>query len=105
VADTGAGSRQSGFQLILIESDCLQFGGFLMGQVQLGGAYAGSFPLYLVEIRIPQLNFHEPVPVVGVSQLPRGFDGIAGFKFLNRFHYGNFGNAASFGLDLLSSLP
>ncbi len=72
-----------------------------MGHVQLGGAYSGFFPVYAVNIRIPQLNFDEPIPVVGVSQLPPGFDGLAGFKFLNRFHYGNFGNPDCFGLDLL----
>src|SRR3989442_15360033 len=66
VADTGAGSRQSVFQLLLDENDCLHCGGILMGHVQLGGAYSGSFPVYLVEVRIPQLNFDEPVPVVGV---------------------------------------
>jgi len=102
VADSGAGSQQSVFQLILAETDCLQCGGILMGQVQLGGAYAGWFGVYLVSIRIPPLNFDEPVPAVGVSQLPPGFDGLAGFKFLNRFHYGNFGNPAYFGLDLLA---
>jgi len=44
VADTGAGTRQSVFQLVLLESDCLQCGGIPMGHVQLGGAYSGSFP-------------------------------------------------------------
>jgi hypothetical protein len=43
VADTGAGTRQSVFQLLLDENDCLQSGSILMGQVQLGGAYSGSF--------------------------------------------------------------
>jgi hypothetical protein len=57
IADTGAGTRQSVFQLVLLENDCLQCGGIPMGQVQLGGASSGSFPLYLVEVRIPQLNF------------------------------------------------
>ena len=99
VADTGAGTRQSVFQLLLDENDCLQSGAILIDHVQLGGAYSGVFPVYLVEVRIPQLNFDDPVPVVGVSQVPSGFDGIAGFKFLNRFHYGNFGNPDSFGLQ------
>jgi hypothetical protein len=102
VADTGAGTRQSVFQLVLDEKDCLQCGGIRMGQVRLGGAYSGSFPVYLVDVRIPQLNFADPVPVVGVSRVPKGFDGIAGFRFLNRFHYGNFGSPDYFGLDLLS---
>lgn len=99
IADTGAGSRKSVFQLILDEIDCVQGGGIPMGHVQLGGAYSGSFPVYLVQIRIPQLNFDEPVPVVGISQVPSGFDGIACFKFLNQFHYGNFGNPDTFGLE------
>src|SRR5947209_2021613 len=83
VADTGAGTGQSVFQLILAENDCLQVGGMLMGHVQLSGAYTGWFPVYLVEIGISELNFKEPIPAVGVSQVPRGFDGIAGFRFLN----------------------
>ena len=99
VADTGAGTRQSVFQLILDENDCLQCGAILIDHVQLGGAYSGVFPIYLVDIRLPQLNFDEPVPVVGVSHVPPGFDGIAGFKFLNRFHYGNFGKPDYFGLE------
>jgi hypothetical protein len=103
VADTGAGARQSVFQLILQETDCRQCGGILMGQVTLGGAYRGSFPIYMVDVRIPQLNFNEPVPTVGVTQVPQGFDGIAGFRFLNRFHYGNFGAPDWFGLDLLAA--
>jgi hypothetical protein len=101
IADTGAGNRQSIFQLMLPENDCRRCGGILMGQVQLAGAYAGSFPLYLVAVRIPQLNFDEPVPVIGVSALPQGFDGIAGFRFLSRFHYGNFGDPDGFGLEML----
>jgi hypothetical protein len=101
IADTGAGTRQSVFQLLLEEIDCLQSGAILIDHVQLGGAYSGVFPVYLVDVRIPQLSFDDPVPVVGVSQVPPGFDGIAGFKFLNRFHYGNLGEPDSFGLDLL----
>jgi hypothetical protein len=99
VADTGAGTRQSVFQLVLDEKDCIPGGAILIDHIQLGGAYSGVFPVYLVEIRIPQLNFDEPLPVVGVPQVPSGFDGIAGFKFLNRFHYGNLGNPDSFALQ------
>jgi len=55
--------------------------------------------VYLVETEIPSLGFVDSVPVVGVSQVPQGSDGIAAFKFLNRFHYGNFGNPGSFGLQ------
>src|SRR6266478_5302547 len=73
VADTGAGTRQSVYQFILAENDCTQCGAILVGHVKLGGAYSGSFPVYLVQIAIPQLNFNEPVPAVGVSQFPPGF--------------------------------
>jgi len=43
VADTGAGNRLASFQLLLLESDCLQSAGRLMGQAQLGGAYSAHF--------------------------------------------------------------
>ena len=99
VADTGAGNRQSSFQLLLEESDCVRSAGKLMGQVQHGGAYSGLFRVYSVEVSIPVLNFVDNVPVVGVSVVPGGFDGIAAFRFLNRFHYGNFANPDSFGLE------
>lgn len=101
IADTGAASRQSVFELVLDDRRCVGCGGIQMGHVQLGGAYAGSFPVYLVQVRLPALNFDELVPAVGVPQAPQDFDGIAGFKFLTRFHFGNFGNADQFGLDLL----
>jgi hypothetical protein len=99
IADTGAGNRQSVFQLVLDENDCLQSGAILIDHIELGGAYSGVFPIYLVNVRIPQLNFDEPVPVVGVSHVPEGFDGIAGFRFLNQFNYGNFGNPDYFCLE------
>jgi hypothetical protein len=99
IADTGAGSSRSVFQIVLDERDCLRSAGKLIGLVTLGGAYAGQFRVYLVEIEIPSLGFVDSVPVVGVSQVPRGSDGIAAFKFINRFHYGNFGDPGSFGLE------
>jgi hypothetical protein len=37
LADTGAGSRRAGFNLILLEHDCLLCGGRLLGAVGLGG--------------------------------------------------------------------
>ena len=102
VADTGAGSEQSVFELVLDEATCRACAGVPMGRIQLGGAYSGAFPVYLLQVRLPSLGFDELVPVVGVSQVPAGFDGIAAFKFLSRFHYGNFGNRDQFGLDLLT---
>src|SRR5947209_1962762 len=62
-----------------------------MGPVHLGGAYSGWFNVYSIEVRIPRLDFAAAVPVVAVPRVPDGSDGIACFKFLNRFHYGNFG--------------
>lgn len=103
VADTGAGSQQSVFELILDERICLACGGIVMGHIQLGGAYSGTFPVYLIQVRMAALNFDEPVPTVGVRTVPSGTEGIAGFKFLNRFQYGNFGNAAEFGLNRLAT--
>jgi hypothetical protein len=98
LADTGAGNRRASFELVLAESDCLQLSRRPMGQTQLGGAYSGQFHVYSIEVRIPALQFIDNVPVVGVPAVPRNFDGIAGFKFLNRFQYGNFGDPDVFGL-------
>jgi hypothetical protein len=97
IADTGAGSDLAPFELLLREADC-QGAGDPLGQVQLGGAYSGWFNVYQVEVRIARLNFARFVSVVGVSHVPDGFDGIACFKFLNRFHYGNFDDRDRFGL-------
>ena len=38
--------------------------------------------------------------VVGIERPPLDFDGIAGFRFLNRFTYGNLGHPDQFGLEL-----
>ena len=99
VADTGAGNRRATFQLLLNESDCKQSAGRLIGQAQLGGAYTGQFRVYSLVVEIPSRSFVDSIPVVGVAHKPRGFDGIACFNFLNRFHYGNFGDQDEFGLE------
>jgi len=99
LADTGAGGNTSRFELILEESDCLLCGGKTSAMVGLGGAYTGQYPLYLLRVQVPELGFDDPVAVVGVPANPPGFEGIAGFRFLNRFTYGNFGNPAEFGLE------
>jgi hypothetical protein len=99
IADTGGGSDEAPFELILLERDCKSLDGVLEGQVSLRGAFDGWFNVYSVAIRIPQLGFEDDVRVVAVASVPKGFDGIASFKFLNRFHYGNFGDRDSFGLE------
>src|SRR5262245_44792027 len=99
LADTGAGTASSRFELILLESDCRRFGGQDASPVGLGGAYAGTFPLCDVRVCLPALAFDEEVSVVGVPSIPAGFGGLACFRFLNRFDYGNFGNPAQFGLE------
>ena len=100
VADTGAGSRNSTFQLILEEDDCLLCGGNPYTTTTLAGAYVGSFPIYVIPVRIPALGFEQNLRAVGVPSVPAGFDGIACFGFLNRFTYGNFSNPSQFGLEI-----
>ena len=68
--------------------------------VSLRGAYSGHFPVYLIRVQLPSLQFDDGVPAVAVARVPTGFDGIACFRFLNRFTYGNFGDPGSFGLEL-----
>jgi hypothetical protein len=99
LADSGAGTDHSGFELILDEDDCLMAGGSPCQTVALGGAYVGSYPVYLLPVRIPALGFDHHVRAVGVASAPAGFDGIACFRFMNRFTYGNFGNSDQFGLE------
>jgi hypothetical protein len=100
LADTGAGGRRGPFHLVLDEVDCLLCGGKLSKIVSLGGSYSGTYPVYGFPIEIPQLNFSRYMPFVGVATLPKVFDGIACFPFLNRFTYGNFGSPGEFGLEI-----
>lgn len=99
LADSGAGSLSAPFQFILDEEDCLLCGGIPLHAVRLGGAYVGAFPLYDLSIQLPELRFVQNVRAVGVPSAPTAFDGIACFNFLNRFVYGNFGDAGQFGLE------
>ena len=99
LADTGAGNAQAEFELVLEENDCLLCEANPTHDIVLSGAYAGNFPLYYVHVRLPHLGFDRFIPVVGVPTVPAGFDGIACFGFLNRFTYGNFGQAGQFGLE------
>ncbi len=99
LADTGAGSSQAHFEIILEESDCLLAGAGASHMLTLGGAYIGSYPVYLVRIEIPLLGFSGDFRTVGVPTPPVGLDGIAGFRFLNRFTYGDFGDPNRLGLE------
>ncbi|HVA51533.1 MAG TPA: hypothetical protein VNH11_34650 [Pirellulales bacterium] len=101
LADTGAGDRNAGFELLLDEYDCLLCGGIPLQPVALGGAYIGPYPVYSIQVRIPLLGLREAIQVVGVPSPPAGFDGIACYRFLNRFNYGNFANQDQFGLETL----
>jgi hypothetical protein len=100
LADTGGGSNQSAFELILNESDCLSCGGVKFGIVQLRGAFTGLLPVYTLRVQIPLLRFNKNTDVVGVPCVSTGLDGIAAFRFLNRFTYGNFGNSNQFALEV-----
>jgi hypothetical protein len=99
LADTGAGTLHSGFELVLHEGDCQRFGGQASQFVVLGGAYSGSFPVYWLRVQVPGLAFDRRVRAVGVAQTPPALEGIACFRFLSRFTYGNFGNSGEFGLE------
>jgi hypothetical protein len=99
LADTGAGSRSAAIELLLDEDDCILGNGKPDQPVILRGAYAGTFPTYVLPVRLPARGFDQQLRVVGVTPAPPGFDGIACFTFLNRFTYGNFGDPGQFGLE------
>jgi hypothetical protein len=102
LADTGAGSLDAPFELILSASDCQQYMG-LRGSddVALGGAIVGTYPIYTVQVEIPELTVARRVRMVAVpdTACPAGLDGIACFRFLTSFTYGNFGDRHRFGLE------
>ena len=100
IADTGAGSLRSGIDILLDEQDCLLCGGTPMKAVTLNGAYVGSFPTYALRLGIPLLATNQTVLAVGLPSPPTAFDGIACFRFLNLFTYGNFGSPGRFGLEI-----
>lgn len=100
LADTGAGSQRSGFELLLTASDCAAAGHPSGHTVALSGAYRGSFPIQWVSIEIPGLAFSRSVRAAAIAVPPPRLDGIAAFRFLNRFTYGNFGDPTRFGLEV-----
>lgn len=99
LADTGAGSYKSAFDLLLSETDCRTYGTYVFQDVKLGGAFTGSYPVYAIRVLIPALGFDDFVRAAAVPSSPPGMDGIAAFRFLNRFTYGNFGQTDQFGLE------
>ena len=99
LADTGAGTNEAPFELILPDSDCVSCGGNPGQPVVLGGAYTGAFPVYVIRVQIEAVGFDQYVRAVSVRSSPPDVDGLACFRFLNRFTYGNFGDNARFGLE------
>lgn len=99
LVDTGAGSDKSAFELLLSETDCRTCGTYVFQDVKLGGAFSGSYPVYAIRVLIPALGFDDFVRAVAVPTTPPHMDGIAAFRFLNRFTYGNFGRMVQFGLE------
>lgn len=100
LADTGAGAKQSNFDLILSERDCLSLGANPFQPTTLSGAYSGAYHVFMIQVQVPVLGFDELVRAVGISHPPLPIEGIACFPFLNRFTYGNFGDSSQFGLEL-----
>jgi hypothetical protein len=99
LADTGGGSDQANFELVLDEYDCRAYGKRTTYTVQLVGKYSGTYSVYVVRVQIPQLLFDDRIRAVGVNSLTAGFSGIACFRFLNRFNYGNFSDPGQFGIE------
>ena len=99
LADTGAGAEHDQFEFVLDGVDCVLCGGLPFRTVAVGGAYSGVYPAFSLPIEIPALGFSDLVFAVGISPPPLDFDGIACFRFLNRFTYGNFGNKGEFALE------
>jgi hypothetical protein len=84
---------------LLEERDCLACGVSPIRTIVLRRAYAGPRNIYRVHIQVPELGFDDWLSVVGVPNGPPGFHGLACFRFLNRFTYGNFGDPGQFGLE------
>jgi hypothetical protein len=110
VADTGAGRTLSPFDLILKQSDVREF--LLFNHrfsVRLGGALMGTYPCAWVVGGVRGLPLSPLVAVAvpdGDPALRRiekdSAEGILGMRFLDRFHYGNFGRQGEFGIEPLS---
>ena len=101
LADTGAGSALAGMELVLSDADARRFSAGSAGTLRLGGAFSGEFPAHWFHASIPALAWAEfcLAVVIPGSLLPSELQGIACFRFLNRFSYGNFGDPDRFGLE------
>jgi hypothetical protein len=99
LADTGGGTDQARFELVLEEYACRTYATRAGYNIRLRGFFVGLFPVYLVQIQIPDLAFDHHVRAIGVPTVAPGFGGVACFRFLNRFAYGNFGDHKQFGLE------
>jgi hypothetical protein len=101
LADTGAGSIRESMELILSEEDGRRFSVGNAGTLRLGRAFTGDFSAFWVSTSVPMLGFAGVCLAVAVpsSLLPNQLQGIACFRFLNRFTYGNFGDFDRFGLE------
>lgn len=99
LADTGAGTLDSRFDVVLGEADCLLGSDRPFGTVTLRGAFHGCHFVYMARLRIPRLDFDHHVRAVAAPSLPPGLDGIARFNFLSNFTFGNFGVREQFGLE------
>jgi len=102
LADTGAGTLRSGFELLLRDEDCRLCGSRQMQSVCLRGAYEGEYWAYMLYVRIPMLGQNRYVRTLGVENVPPGLDGIACFRFLSQYAFGNLDGPNSFGLERLS---
>ena len=103
LVDTGGGSALVPVDLVLSVADVTRCRSRLQSYVGSGGAIEGSFEVRSVGISIPKLNLVRRinVMVVPAETLPDGLGGIACFRFLNSFTYGNGGNPAEFVLESL----
>lgn len=99
LADTGAGTKSAPFEVLMDEDDCLLFADRPGEMFRLTGAYSGNFRAYFLLLRVDEFDLVREISAIGVEHTPAGFDGIAGFRFLRRFTYGNFGDADRFGLS------
>lgn len=102
LADTGAGPRFSPFEIVLSHADIARFSMEESGSVGVSGALQGRLQVHKVQLQISALSINRYVSALSApaSSLLMGLDGIAAFRFLNSFSYGNFGSASEFGLEI-----